>query len=178
MHISWKVISSPSYVIRLELENRVIVPLFEFDHHTIVNGSPEYSELMKIDLEFGVGFDPSCVRRVGPTTCYNCHGLTFASRRGWLNDVELVIKSERYRQLVPSDYIYSGDIIEYVKNQRTIHTGIVLHVTPHDLTCESISNGTVKVLSKWGQQGEFIHDFDKSPYGVEVRILRYIRTNY
>lgn len=87
-------------------------------------------------------------RPVGPSRKYNCHGLTFASRRTWIwkpGEIEKILKDDEYIPVEPAD-VLAGDIVVYIQNGEVEHSGIVM------------SKGPVpKILSKWGPAHEVIH---------------------
>jgi hypothetical protein len=175
MDISYDISFSPTRIIHLELENRVIIPLFEFAKVRVHAGSPEHQKILDGDLTRAQTIDSQCLRRNIPTVCYNCHGLVFATRRGWLNDADQVLANEgsSYLELSDFDSVHSGDIICYYKNSSITHTGIVVDL--RDLSLVQLSGTPVRVLSKWGAGGEYVHDHDKSPYGVVFKIFRYVK---
>lgn len=90
---------------------------------------------------------PRCVPRTHvPTFAYNCHGLTFASRRTqiWSSaDIAHIIQEDGYRKIEDKD-ILAGDVIVY-QSQDTgeiEHSGIVIE------KAKSLSGPLI--LSKWG----------------------------
>lgn len=91
---------------------------------------------------------------------YNCHGLTFASRRTNLGDGEInQILNEDYYERVGSDEVNEGDAAIYVTEDGPIHSGIVLGV----LEGVGINIRKPLILSKWGMMGEYVHRFDCCP---------------
>jgi hypothetical protein len=99
----------------------------------------------------------NCVHRpIGPTAKYNCHGLTFASRRTGIEgkNVDKILKQDEYEE-VQIGAVMAGDIVVY-RNFDTgdaEHSGIVIQTHPNLL-----------VLSKWGDAHEAIHRIDDGPY--------------
>jgi hypothetical protein len=105
-----------------------------------------------------------------PSGAYNCHGMTFLSRRGFVLDedaVALVLQDDQYYQIEDSQ-VRSGDVIlYYYENGDLEHSGVVAFVDPFE---------TVRVpwiLSKWGQAGEYLHRYNYCPYNW--RRVRYMR---
>jgi len=103
----------------------------------------------------------NCCYRTEPTGIYNCHGLTFASRRTRIydnTDLRRILFEDGYFP-VNDDSIYPGDIILYVNRKGDIiHSGFVLNVN---------KIGDIKipmVLSKWGNGSEVCHAFNNCPY--------------
>lgn len=171
---------TPTRIFDLELQKSIKVQLYEYNQVSILDGSPVHKKILQDDLDSARKSDSNCIRRNIPTACYNCHGLTFASRRGWLNDADLIIKFEgySYRELSNNDKILAGDVICYYKGGSISHSGIVVDGNSYLYNEIITSKSSVKILSKWGAMGEFIHDHDKSPYGVVFKILRYNRSFY
>jgi hypothetical protein len=70
-----------------------------------------------------------CVLRPNLVLRYNCHGLTFASRRTWIDDASLVpaiLAQDGYAE-VPVDKVVAGDIVVYYDDDgRADHSGIVM----------------------------------------------------
>lgn len=111
---------------------------------------------------------PACTHRpVSPSRKYNCHGLTFASRRTWISkasEIAKLLQDDGY-QPVELDHILPGDIVVYFQNGDAEHSGII------------IQSGFVPiVLSKWGPAHEVIHRVNDCPYdSMEIKYYR-IRT--
>ncbi len=100
---------------------------------------------------------------------YNCHGLTFASRRTCINKDELIpiiIKDDDY-QIISRDKVCEGDIIIYKQEGKCIHSGIIVG-KPNGLNA-------AKVLSKCGCYGEYIHDENDRIYSYDL--IEYYRIN-
>lgn len=92
---------------------------------------------------------------------YNCHGLTFGSRRTQIIDpaeVRKILTQDGYRKIDRAD-ILSGDIVVYVGPDGDIeHSGIVMDVDKSMLIL------IPKVLSKWGVAHEVVHRLADCPY--------------
>lgn len=104
--------------------------------------------------------------RTQPTGLFNCHGLSFASRRTCISDksaISQIIKDDGYQQVAPHD-VLPGDVILYFVDGGAEHSGIVVQ--------GGMAPGMMLVLSKWGTNGEFIHGAYNSPYGTDVRFFR------
>jgi hypothetical protein len=108
--------------------------------------------------------------RTHSTNCYNCHGMTFASRRTGIfesSEVEKILKEDDYAEVGLSEVI-PGDIIIYTDSRGDReHSGIVLSIN---------GLGDTKIpmiLSKWGMAQEVVHSAYSSPY--DEHTLRYYR---
>jgi len=65
-----------------------------------------------------------------PTGCYNCHGLTFASRRTQILDpsvVEDILKDDGYRR-IRFRGVMQGDLAVYYDRREIAHTGVIVAV--------------------------------------------------
>lgn len=104
-----------------------------------------------------------CVARTNaPSFKYNCHGLTFASRRTQIDDtaeVEKILVEDNYK-LIAQPELLAGDIAiwrEPPENGGEIqHSGVVVKVLEH---------ASPLVVSKWGDLHECIHPANYGPYG-------------
>jgi hypothetical protein len=99
-----------------------------------------------------------------PTGRYNCHGLTFASRRanvppvGVDVDIEDVLRRDGYRPLDRGESPQVGDVVAYRLVDEIEHTGYVSRV-------EMLGQAPVVFIwSAWGGLGEFEHRVQSSPY--------------
>lgn len=96
-------------------------------------------------------------RRGAASSSYNCHGLTFASRRTGIDDPETVrqvLQHDDYTKIDRKDLL-PGDTVIYVDSDGDItHSAVVLEV--HEIGA--------KVLSKWGECQEVIHAIGDCPY--------------
>jgi len=111
---------------------------------------------------------PFVVERRPPTCQYNCHGLTFANRRtGIYNppDVDTILKDDGLRRIRLSEEVQVGDVAVYSDGTEVTHTGIVVEVIQGEP--EGSTLRAVKLLSKWGGSGEYIHLANEGPYARE-----------
>jgi hypothetical protein len=94
------------------------------------------------------------------TSGYNCHGLTFASRRTNIYDsseLRRVLHEDEYQSVpFPPGPIHPGDIVLYLQNGDIGHSGVVVQTM--DLL------GGIRVLSKWGGCHEVVHMLSDCPY--------------
>jgi len=92
---------------------------------------------------------------------YNCHGLTFASRRAQITSASVVRKiliEDDYDQIHPND-ILPGDIAIYLAEDGDIeHSGIIVSIDA------ALLGRAPKVLSKWGSAHEVVHQLRDCPY--------------
>jgi hypothetical protein len=95
---------------------------------------------------------------------YNCHGVTFASRRSQITSsaaVRTILSDDGYVKVSDNEVI-PGDIILYIAEDGDIeHSGVVLNVQ-----VEQISTA-IQVLSKWGSSHEVIHLHRDCPYAPD-----------
>jgi hypothetical protein len=99
--------------------------------------------------------------RTASTPRYNCHGMTFASRRTAIcdeGDLRLILSDDNYEELKNNEAL-PGDIIVYFDAKGEIeHTGIVLTEPQLEVS------GFPDVFSKWGKYHELIHAANNCPY--------------
>jgi hypothetical protein len=95
---------------------------------------------------------PNAIARTAPSPLFNCHGLTFASRRtrilDWQNILK-IIKDDAWQEIEMRD-VLPGDVVIYFDDEGDpSHSGIIVEA-PGDRLLP-------RVCSKWGSAGEFIH---------------------
>lgn len=105
-------------------------------------------------------------KRTDMSPLYNCHGLTFASRRTRVCDsiaVQSILRDDRWEEVSP-EQVLPGDIVVYFDDDGDLnHSGIV------------VCNSPLRICSKWGSAGEFIHDLNEIPrdqYGPRWQFYR------
>jgi hypothetical protein len=106
---------------------------------------------------------------------YNCHGLTFASRRTAITEsdaVQSILDDDGYRT-VNDDDVSVGDIVVYSEYGDFSHSGIVTRADP-------VGNAKVVwVLSKWGRAHEVVHKVRECPYAghsdIQIRFWRIVQ---
>jgi hypothetical protein len=95
--------------------------------------------------------------RLDVSAAYNCHGLTFASRRTCIHDpqeVRRILNDDGYEKVLDKE-VTLGDVILYVSRGDIEHSGVVIRT----------DNLTRWVLSKWGVEGpEAVHLANYCPY--------------
>ncbi|RLB99584.1 MAG: hypothetical protein DRI57_33400 [Deltaproteobacteria bacterium] len=101
--------------------------------------------------------------RTQPTGYYNCHGMTFGSRRVEIissKEIDKILTEDDYEEIDPKkENILPGDVIMYFSEGDFEHSGIVLNVPS--------KNDYIKipvVCSKWGCWSEVIHYANNCPY--------------
>jgi hypothetical protein len=106
-------------------------------------------------------------RPVLPSRKYNCHGLSFASRRTNIYEPEEVFKilnGDEYQEVKPPSTVCKGDMAVYFVLGYPDHSGIVVDVNQLKVPI---------ILSKWGHAHEVVHRVAHCPY--ESGDVRYYR---
>jgi hypothetical protein len=95
-------------------------------------------------------------RDTEPSISYNCHGLTFGSRRTWISDVSLVLEDDEYTRIKEMSRVQPGDIVIWrdPKSGDISHSGVVVEY----------AGITPRVLGKWGNLHEAVHFVNEGPY--------------
>ena len=90
---------------------------------------------------------------------YNCVGMVFANRRAWIDVVFLrqILSHDGYHQ-VEVEELHVGDVVVYTLDNSPVHVGLITCVYPK---LGSITN--IRVLSKWGKDGEVEHGLSDVP---------------
>lgn len=105
-------------------------------------------------------YEKAGAERVGEVCpVYNCHGLTFGSRRTQIEGSEAVVKmileDDGFEQ-IEDKFVKPGDVVIYYGDiGQILHSGIVVRVG---------ALGVPQVWSKWGKGYEWIHPVGVSPY--------------
>ncbi len=100
-------------------------------------------------------YPSGCHRPISPSRKYNCHGLTFASRRTWIwapAEIAKILHDDDYEAVKPQD-VLPGDVVVYFTDGDAEHSGIVVG-----------SEVVPIILSKWGPAHEVIHRVNECPY--------------
>jgi hypothetical protein len=109
---------------------------------------------------------------------YNCHGLTFGSRRSMVEyaDIPKVIQDDGFTQVSERD-ARPGDVVLYVERGGDIsHSGFVIGKRP--LLTGSTAERPL-IWSKWGKGPEMIHSVDQCDFFLADEYVRYYRlTNW
>jgi len=134
----------------------------------INRGPIRFGDALQVD-DFKRAHPRALHRPVGPSRKYNCHGLTFASRRTWIwqsSEIAKIIRDDDY-EVVDLKDVCPGDVAVYYKDGDAEHSGIV--VQKGDL-------GVPLVLSKWGPCHEVVHLVWQCPYDAGNVVYYRIRT--
>lgn len=104
-------------------------------------------------------------RRNAESSSYNCHGLTFANRRTGIDDpaaIRMILREDDYVKVDRNDLLI-GDTIVYIEAGDISHSGVVVAVPiPTPGIIDPLSG--VRILSKWGEGQEVIHEVRDCPY--------------
>lgn len=126
----------------------------------------EASQYRDLERRFGGVVEP----RTEPSPRYNCHGLTFASRRTGISSpvsVRQALHEDGYTEVSKMD-VLPGDIILYFDDRGDVeHSGVVVEPPARDPL------GIPLVYSKWGKYKELIHRANQCPYNFAT--ARYYR---
>ena len=96
------------------------------------------------------------------TSQYNCVGLVFASRRTWVESdhLQLILKSDGYKKVENEQNLMVGDLVVYENEQHDLtHVGLVVEIKWNLVG----GKNTILILSKWGQNGEYLHEIEDVP---------------
>lgn len=133
--------------------------------------NPEISEFNKNYFQQIESQYRNAIKRSEPTGLYNCHGLTFANRRCFIENTKQVIMiladddyvEVNYRNALP------GDIIVYYSDGDVEHSGIVIEKS-------EAPTFVPKIFSKWSCHSEFIHYANYCPYDkCNIKYYRIIK---
>lgn len=156
---------------RLALETR--------DKHAIANslnrGKPDDGRVLETKKYIN-SYLTAKPRTIRPCLKYNCHGLTFASRRTAIEssaEVAKILMHDGYER-VDGDKIMPGDVVIWraaaSEGGEIIHSGIVVQVPPQNNTL--IQNP--QVVSKWGYAHECVHPVLDTPYSGSIEYYRVV----
>lgn len=149
----------------------------EFLIADIVAPAPTPSDLGIINSQYKRNFNVT-VRNAKYTNEYNCHGLTFAAKLGWFNDVDRLLAAHDFirialspnmqvDELQPQHEVMRGDVVVYRDGALVTHSGVVWAVK------KLHSKMYLTVLSKWGQYSEYFHRHDRvdmNDYGKTIEV--------
>ena len=91
---------------------------------------------------------------------YNCVGMVFANRRTFIEPehIPMILEDDKYSEVDPPS-VMPGDVVVY-KSPATddiIHVGLVM-------SNEGVfETRTIRVLSQFGRDGEYLHDANDVP---------------
>jgi hypothetical protein len=111
-------------------------------------------------------FGPPFVKFLSKDGCpvYNCHGLTFGSRRTSVEATNLMINrildDDGFDEVTMKE-VQEGDVIIYADEDGEIqHSGIVVEM----MEFAGFDASIPRVWSKWGHGQETVHHFQSMPY--------------
>lgn len=133
--------------------------------------NPEISEYNKKYFQPTESKYPKAKKRSEPTGLYNCHGLTFANRRCFVEiakQVLMILEDDDYQEIEIRN-VLPGDIIVYYSDGDVEHSGIVIQKAEAPLFIPL-------VFSKWSCHAEFIHYANYCPYYMgNIKYYRIIK---
>ena len=111
-------------------------------------------------------------RNVGPCNTYNCHGLTFGSRRTEINaEIDKILRDDDYRE-IRKEHVCPGDIVLYYSDPQ-VPGGVIGDIEHSGIVLEKGQFGLLRILSKWGLGDEWVHFLADCPYSVSnVKFFR------
>ena len=103
---------------------------------------------------------------------YNCHGLTFGSRRTKIDKpthIQRILDDDEYKPVEMKDVLPGDIVIYYSEAGDPNHSGIVLEYSERLVV--------PMIYSKWGNAGEFVHALRDCPtiYGPDFMFFRCMR---
>ena len=107
---------------------------------------------------------PLVIKRMHGSPVYNCHGMTFASRRTCVfrdEDVQVILRDDGYAE-VSLEHVKPGDVVLYFEDGSIEHSGIVVDVPRTRPLMPT-------VCSKWAKYSEVIHSANDCPYKLMQR---------
>jgi len=121
---------------------------------TAIAPNETFKSLRRRNREVESWFPKAALRSIShPDYRYNCVGMIFASRRKWIeiDYIAEILVHDGYRKIIMQSAMV-GDIILYRnhKNEYT-HVALITNIEKYGDTMN------IKVLSKWGRDGEFEH---------------------
>jgi hypothetical protein len=101
---------------------------------------------------------PRNILRVATTSAYNCIGMLFACRRGFVEDTDIypILKDDGFRPIRPDEQVQAGDIVIWGATGNAEHVGLVIAIEDQGIRVPL-------VLSKWGPGPEYIHLVHDTP---------------
>lgn len=115
---------------------------------------------------------PPSVMRASTDPGFNCHGLTFGSRRASILSVEVatILREDGYKRIQDVANILPGDCVIYYSDEGDPeHSGIVVSVPEGPLS-------EPQIVSKWGPGGpEVLHFLTHVPLAYARGDIRFYR---
>jgi len=97
------------------------------------------------------------------TGTYNCVGMVVATRRVWVDPEHIVriLTDDGYKKLERAEDAERGDVVIYHDDQgHACHVGLVMS---KNIVVPGENGDVLTVLSKWGADGEYVHEMSKVP---------------
>jgi hypothetical protein len=121
---------------------------------------------------------PLVTQRNSPSPIYNCHGMSFASRRTNIDsstEIRNILSDDSYEK-INEKVTLAGDLVLYI----TPDTGDIAHSGTIISTVHDANNiSTIFVVSKWGKYKEVIHNINDCPYSnCYKEFYRLTHSNY
>ena len=118
---------------------------------------------------------PTVKFRNSPSPIYNCHGMSFASKRTNIDkaqEIKKILEEDNYKQ-VDQKSTLPGDIVLYIDpdDGDIVHSGTVTSCIDDDKDLQYIL-----VVSKWGKFKEVVHNLYQTPY--KECIHKFFRVDY
>lgn len=112
---------------------------------------------------------PNARSRTTPSPKYNCHGMTFASRRTKIlttTQIQMILDDDNYQEVDLREALPGDIAVYYSEDGDANHSGIVVEYDQGLLV--------PIIFSKWGNAGEYIHGLRDCPsiYGPIVKFYR------
>ena len=121
------------------------------------------AEDVQLAISLRQKFPAATHRPTQATYAYNCHGLTFAARRTFIQspaEVRRILDDDTYVRITEANDVLPGDIVIYVRDGEIDHSGIIIEVQRF----EGMLVINPVILSKWGNCHEVIHRLKDCPY--------------
>jgi hypothetical protein len=113
---------------------------------------------------------PYVKMRAEPSPVFNCHGLTFASRRTKITDsnaIKTILKDDNWVEISDQE-VLPGDIIIYFDQEGDVnHSGIVVRVGDQ--------LHVPWICSKWGVGAEYLHKVGDIPTDLYGPLHKFYR---
>jgi len=106
--------------------------------------------------------------RNNPTAIYNCHGMTFASKRTGINEsdsLKQILKDDNYIEIQEKDILPNDIILFLDKDDNIHHSGIIMYIDE--------KSHIPFICSKWGSYSEIVHSVYNSLY--DTKFIKYYR---
>jgi hypothetical protein len=139
--------------IRLATSKNTLIPNFRRGERT----PAALKEAMKLALD---GHPDRRLRSL--TSKYNCIGMAFANRRTCIEPdyVPLILREDEYEEIALYADVLPGDLVIYHDAYGDVsHVAVAVSNEP-DLTS---GGSNIRVLSQWGSDGEYLHDYRDVP---------------